>query len=60
MEKNEKKTNYCMKDLMVNMMDFEVNISMMENILVMVHVLNNQVMMENNLFFIKKIINLIK
>jgi hypothetical protein len=38
-----------MKDLMVNMMDFEGNILMMENILVMDHVLNNQVMMENNL-----------
>jgi hypothetical protein len=39
-----------MKDLMVNMMDFEVNISMMVNILVMDHELNNQVMKENNLF----------
>jgi len=27
----------CMKDLMVNRMDFEENISMMENILVMDH-----------------------
>jgi hypothetical protein len=41
-----------MKDLMENMMDFEENISMMENILVMDHhVLNNQVKMGNNLVF---------
>ena len=30
-----------MKDLMVNKMDFVANISMMENILVMVHVSSN-------------------
>ncbi len=38
-----------MKDLMENKMDFEENILMMENILVMDHVENNQVMTENNL-----------
>jgi hypothetical protein len=32
-----KKRTYCMKDLMENRMDFVVNISMMENILVMDH-----------------------
>jgi hypothetical protein len=40
-----------MKDLMENKMDFEENILMMENILVMDHVENNQVKMENNLLF---------
>ncbi len=34
---------------MENTKDFEENISMMENILVMDHELNNQEMMENNL-----------
>lgn len=48
-----KKRIYCMKDLMVNRMDFEENILMMVNILVMDHEWNNQVMMENNLSFQK-------
>ena len=37
-----------MKDLMVNKMDFVANISMMENILVMVHASSSQAMMVNN------------
>jgi hypothetical protein len=37
-----------MMDLMVNRMDFAENILMMENISVMVHGLNNRVMMVNN------------
>jgi hypothetical protein len=46
-----------MKDLMANMIDFERNILMMENILVMDHQLNNQ-MMKKNYLFIENIIKL--